>query len=126
MRKIYGGIASIVFALFAVSSISAAPNNESKAVNNPQVVAYYPIGLHAIPTNPVQYVVGTNLVMQRGNSGQIQAWYTQEDGHGFHSEWNISKNGKCGGDKVYIANAYPSWGDYLVPDADYCVGVNAF
>jgi hypothetical protein len=126
MKKIYSGILSLFLVTLAFTTVSAAPNNANKAENNPQVVAYYPIGLHAIPTDPIQYVVGTDLVTTRGNSGQIEAWYTAEDGHGYHSVWNISKKENCGGDKVLIANAYPSWGDYLVPGADYCVGVNAF
>ena len=126
MKKVYGGILSLLFVSLALTTVSAAPNNANKAANNPQVVAYYPIGLHAIPTNPIYYLVGTDLVTTRGNSGQIEAWYTGGDGHGFHSVWDISKNGKCNGDKVLIANAYPSWGDYLVPGADYCVNVNAF
>jgi hypothetical protein len=126
MKQIYGGILSVLLVALAVSSVSAAPNNVNKAENNPQVVAYYPLGLHAIPTDPIQYFVGTDLVTTSGNSGGIQAWYTGEDGHGFHSDWNVSANGKCGGDKVLIVDAYPSWGDYLVPGADYCVGVNTF
>lgn len=119
--------------LFVVSLISAsgatafaAPNNAQKAENNPNVVAYYPTGIHAIPTDPIQYVEGTDLVMKRGNSGQIEAWYTGSDGHGFHSVWNNSKNGSCSDKEVLITDAYPSWGDYLTPGGDYCVKVNPF
>jgi hypothetical protein len=113
--------------LFAISAPAyAAPNNENKAQNNPNVVAYYPTGIHAIPTDPIQYVDGTDLVTLRGNSGQIQADYTDAGGHGFHSVWNISKNGACPSDWNLITNAYPTWGDYLTPGTDYCVQVNAF
>lgn len=126
MRKIYSGILSFVLLGLVSTAAVAAPNNESKAENNPQVVAYYPLGLHAIPTDPITYVVGTNLVTTRGNSGQIQAWYTAEDGHGYHSVWNIAKKNGCSQNEVLIEDAYPSWGDYLVPGADYCVKVNAF
>lgn len=116
-----------LFALFAlVAPVSAAPNNAQKAEHNPQVVAYYPTGLHAIPTDPVQYVNGTNMVTTRGNSGQIEAWYTGEDGHGFHSVWNVSKKGTCPDKWTLIEDASLSWGDYLTPDTDYCVKVNAF
>ncbi len=126
MKKLVVSLLSIGALLVAVSPAMAAPNNANKADNNPQVVAYYPVGLHAIPTDPIQYVIGTNIVTKRGNSGQIEAWYTAADGHGFHSVWNISKGGTCNDNAVLIADAYPSWGDYLVPGADYCVKVNSF
>lgn len=126
MKKIAIGVISTVFVLLGASTILAAPNNENKAAHNPNVVAYYPIGLHAIPTDPIQYVVGTNIVTTRGNSGQIEAWYTGEDNHGFHSVWNLAKKDECPNDWVLIKNAYPNWGDYLVPGADYCVKVNPF
>ncbi len=126
MKKLAIGTLTTFFVLLATSVASAAPNNENKAENNPNVVAYYELGLHAIPKDPIQYVVGTNIVTTRGNSGQIEAWYTGEDNHGFHSVWNITKDNKCPKDWVLIENAYPDWGDYLIPDADYCVKVNAF
>ena len=117
-------LAIILFVAVPISS--AAPNNENKAENNHNVVAYYPLSLHAIPTYPITYVVGTNMVIRRGNSNQIEAWYSSEVNHGYHSVWNLSKDGKCSQGWVYIENAYPSWGDYLAPDADYCVKVNQF
>lgn len=126
IKKILTGLFALLVALTVVSVAYAAPNNQSKAENNPNVVAYYEDGLHAIPTDPIQYLEGTNLVTRRGNDGQIQAWYTGADGTGYHSVWNYSKDGTCSGDWVLIENAYPGWGDYLTPDADYCVKVNAF
>jgi hypothetical protein len=126
MRKIIASITLAIALLASGQTALAAPNNAQKAANNPNVVAYYPLGLHAIPTDPIQYVIGTNMVTQRGNSGQIQAWYTKEDGHGFHSVWNNSKDGTCPDNSVLIVDAYPSWGDYLTPGQDYCVKVNAF
>lgn len=127
MKKYLLSLVLTVSVLLSAASISwAAPNNPNKAEHNPNVTAYYPVGLHAIPTNPITYFVGTNLVSARGNSGQIQAWYTDSSNHGYHSVWNITKNSTCKGDSVYIENAYPAWGEYLVPDADYCVKVNAF
>lgn len=126
MKKISIALFTILFAFAAVSVAFAAPTNEQKAASDPQTVAYYPTGIHAIPSDPVTYVTGTDLVTMRGDSGQIQAWYTQADGHGIHSVWNISKNGTCPTNWVLIAQAYPTWGDYLTPGADYCVQNNAF
>lgn len=127
MKKLAIGIACAL-ALLSATSVSAAPNNENKAANNPNVVAFYnaPTDIHAIPTDPVTYVVGTNMVTTRGNNGQIQAWYTGADGHGIHSIWNVAKKGSCPSGWVLIEDAYPEWGDYLTPDTDYCAKVNSF
>ncbi len=66
------------------------------------------------------------MVTKRGNSGGIEAWYTGDDGTGFHSVWNETKKSNCPNGWVYFANPYPEWGDYLTPDANYCVHVNSF
>ena len=124
MTKLLIGVLSLAILLVSSSSVLAAPNNANKAEHNPNTVAYYEEGLHAIPTDPIQYVTGTNIVTKRGNSGQIQAWYTGDDGHGFHSVWNVAKKDSCPADWVLIADAYPEWGDYLTPDTAYCVKVN--
>lgn len=126
MKKLLTSLLTLALVFSIALPVSAAPNNKNKAEKNPNTVAYYEEGLHAIPTNPVQYVNGTNIVTKRGNSGQIQAWYTGDDGHGFHSVWNESKSGSCKGEWVLIEDAYPEWGDYLTPDTDYCVKVNSF
>lgn len=126
MKKIAAGAISASLFLLASSFAFAAPNNANKAEHNPNTVAYYEEGLHAIPTDPITYVTGTNIVTKRGNSGQIQAWYTGEDGHGFHSVWNVAKKDDCNGDWVFIADAHPEWGDYLTPNTNYCVKVNSF
>lgn len=126
MVKALIGVLSIAFVFVAGQTALAAPNNANKAAHNPNTVAYYEEGLHAIPTDPITYVTGTNIVTERGNNGQIQAWYTGDDGHGYHSVWNVAKKGTCNGNWVLIEDAYPEWGDYLTPDTDYCVKVNAF
>ena len=126
MKKLAAGLLSIALLLTSSVSILAAPNNANKAENNPNTVAYYEEGLHAIPTDPVTYVTGTNIVTKRGNSGQIQAWYTGEGETGYHSVWNVAKNDTCNSGWVFIEDAHPEWGDYLTPDTDYCVKVNSF
>ena len=126
MKHIIGFLIVVLFRLSMVGVALAAPTNPEKGSNNPNVVAYYPTGIHAIPTDPVTYVTGTDLVTMRGNTGEIQAWYTGEDGHGVHSVWNVSKDGKCSSNWVLIPQAYPNWGDYLTPGADYCVLNNSF
>lgn len=108
------------------STVKAAPDNVNKADNNPNEVAYYPTGIHAIAGNPITYVSGTDLVTMRGNTGMIEAWYTGTDGHGIHSVWNITTTGTCQSNWFLVSQAYPNWGSYLTPGADYCVMNNAF
>ncbi len=119
-------IINLVLLLTVTPQVLAAPDNANKAENNPDVVAYYPTGIHAIAADPISYVTGSDLVMKRGNTGQIQQWFTGEDNHGIHSVWNTSNDGICQNNWVLIKKAYPSWGDYLTPDADYCVHNNTF
>lgn len=102
-----------------VKAAKAAPNP-----NNPNVVAYYENGPHTIPLNPQFSVEGFDLVMKNGNSGNFNQWFWNGD-IGYHSVWNMTKNGKCE-NGVLIHNAYPGWGYYLVPNADYCVITNEF
>ena len=126
MKVIEIAIVTILLTFALASAALAAPTSSQKADNNTQVVAYYSTGVHAIPTSPVTYVTGTDLVTMRGDTGEIQAWYTSTDGHGVHSIWNLSKDGTCPSNWVLIAQAYPVWGDYLAPGADYCVHNNSF
>lgn len=119
----------VLYLMLSVSSF-AAPNNSSKADNNPQVVAFYDSPHdNTLPTDPVTYhAIGSDLVMLRGDTGEIQQWFTFADNpnHGLHSVWNISKDGTCPAGWVLIARAAPLWGDYLTLGADYCVHNNAF
>lgn len=126
LSKFVAILAVMATMLFGAGAAFAAPNNPQKADNNSQVVAYYPTGIHAIPTDPIQWFEGNDLVMMRGNTGEIQQWFTDPSGHGIHSVWNISNNGSCANGWVLISNAYPNWGDYLTPGADYCVHNNSF
>lgn len=126
MKTIVSFLVVLLLTLSVAGIASTAPTNSGKGANNSNVVAYYPSGIHAIPTAPVTYVNGTDLVTKRGDTGEIQAWYTGADGHGIHSVWNISKSGTCPSNWVLLPQAYPTWGNYLTPGADYCVMNNSF
>jgi len=115
---------SVLFALMATvlafsSTIYAAPDP-----NNPNVVAYYEDGIHAIPLNATIWLEGYDLVMKNGNSGNFNQWFWNGD-IGYHSVWNVTKNGNCA-NGVLIHDPNPLWGDYLVDNADYCVITNIF
>lgn len=117
---------ALALSLLAVPllSVSAMPNE-----NNPNVVAYYENGPHAIVGEPdVHY--GKDVVMKAGNSGNFQQWFygtsALEGEHGEHSVWQISKDGTCPDKWDHVADPHPEWGDYLTPGTDYCVHTNEF
>ena len=115
--------------LLPAKPVSAAPFNA--ADNNPQVVAYYPTGPHGIVSIPGANHEGEDLVMRAGKSGNFQQWFygtfpLTGETYGVHSVWNETKNGKCPANATLVENAYPGWGDYLEPGADYCVIENIF
>jgi hypothetical protein len=110
-------------------TIRAAPFNA--ADKNPNVVAYYPTGPHGIVGIPGTNHEGADLVMKAGKSGNFQQWFygtnpLTGETYGVHSIWNVTKNGKCPANATLVENAYPGWGDYLQPGADYCVIENIF
>lgn len=130
MKKIYV-VAVVAGALMAsVTPAWAAPYNA--ALNNPQIVAYYTSGPHGIPSEPGGNHIGTDIVMRSGNSGNFEEWFYgtfpagNEGPHGDHDVWLVSKDGTCPSNATIVPNAYPGWGDYLVPGATYCVITNDF
>jgi hypothetical protein len=127
LKKLLLLILSFLPIFFMVSPVAAASN-----ADNPNNVAYYHAtsDIHAIPitTNsafPLYVTGGSDVVMQNGESGNFQQWWWNNS-IGYHSVWNQSQNGNCPSNAVLVTNAYPSWGSYLVPGADYCVITNEF
>jgi len=129
-KKLLSIAIAAVFALSA-ASVSAAPWNAAENGNDPsgKFVAYYPTGPHSIAGMDGQFE-GADLVMMRGNSGQIQQWFEgtiNGEYAAIHSVWNLAgKDGTCPEGWVKIENAYPQWGYYLVPGATYCVHNNYY
>ena len=129
-KKIFASF--LASGMFLTSGLSAFAAPYKAAENNPQVVAFYEEGTHGIPSEPGGNHEGTNMVKQNGNSGNFQAWFygtfpAGEEGlHGHHLVWKISKDGTCPSDAVFIPDANPGWGDYLVEGADYCVLDNQY
>ncbi len=119
-------VAVFAFLIVFTGSSYAAPNP-----NNPNVVVYHSTGPHTIPIPEQPSLDGHDLVMRNGNSGNFNQWFWN-DSIGYHSVWNMTKNGKCENGYL-IKNAREpegvgavTWGDYLVPGADYCVITNEF
>lgn len=66
-----------------VARVKAAPTNENKGTQNPQVVAYYPQGNHTViqPDNSIKYgQIGTDLVLEAGEDKTFQQWYEGNNG----------------------------------------------
>ncbi len=131
MKKIFAFLAISVFFLVNSPAAFAAPWVPASA--NPfsdKYVAFYDWGTtHGIAGEEGTFV-GRDVVMRRGNSGQFQQWFegTNPDGEyvAIHSVWNFAHNKGCQDNWVTIENAYPDWGDYLVPGATYCVHNNYY
>lgn len=121
---------SIIFVAMSGSAVFAAPDNTAKGTNNPQVVAFYQDGTHGVVGENATHT-GTDLVMQSGQSGNFQQWFTgtsQPNGvEGDHSVWksvgNATDCSQLGNGWVFVANANQSWGSYLQP-GNYCVHTN--
>ena len=116
-----------------VTKVSAAPTNPPKADNNPQVVAYYPVGSHTViqPDNTILYGQnGTDLVLEAGEDKTFQQWYEGVNGDKVHTVWrNVGSDTQCPSDWLLIQNPYqPPTGDtwgYHFPNGDnYCVKSN--
>lgn len=128
MKKLTAIFSALVISFFGVTSAFAAPFNS----NNPNIVANYSSGDHGIVGEPYLHQ-GADVVMRAGNSGNFQQWFygtSEENGgitEGDHSVWiNVGTKTNCPGHAVLVASAYPAWGDYLQPGANYCVSTNDF
>jgi hypothetical protein len=125
MKKILSITLSIAMMGVSATTIMAAPFN----ANNPNIVANYPTGPHGIVGEP-EYHEGADVVMLAGQSGIVQQWFvgnSSVDGfHGDHSVWKPTSDTTCQSGSVLVLNAYPDWGDYLIPGSNYCVTTNDF
>lgn len=135
--KLTGLLLVIMLALStSVSSAHASSHNGGFIKEDQkQVVAYYPSPSdHTVilPNGDIAYnQIGFDVVKKNGKSGNFQQWYFGDDGTNYHSVWKVQKNDKCPNSSVEIEQAYnppdgDTWGDYLEPDADYCVKTNEF
>lgn len=128
MKLIFSFLILLSLVFFGTSAAFASPIQPN--FDNPNVVAYYPSGIHTIVGEQNDVHTGIDIVMAAGGSGNFQQWFlgtsTNEGLHGDHSVWLVQKNGSCANGWTEVVNAYPSWGDYLQPGANYCVKTNEF
>jgi hypothetical protein len=129
--KIIGLILAGLLLVGSSATAYAAPFN---AVDkNPNIVAAYDDGLHAIiglkDSPGLFHVEGKDVVMAAGKSGNFQQWY--ENGIGYHSVWlHVGDSMECPNSFVLVVEAKnppggDTWGDYL-EDGNYCVKTNAY
>lgn len=122
-------VLSLVFFSLSFVSANAAPFKAND--KNPNIVAFFPDGVHGIPDEPDITHEGKEVVMRAGNSGNFQQWFygTSDEGpgkEGDHTLWKLLKKDQCPDGSTLIPDAFPEWGDYLQPGADYCVKTNDF
>jgi hypothetical protein len=131
MKKFIASLAVSAMFLASTGAAFAAPWVPANAhpFTDKYVAVYGPGTTHAIAGYDGTFV-GRDLVMARGNSGQFQQWFEGTDPNGnyvaIHSVWNLAHNASCSNGWVTIPNAYPDWGNYLVPGATYCVHNNFY
>lgn len=130
MKLIITLIAAVVGLTNAASIAFATPLVLNGKESNPNFVVYYPDGPHGI-VGEDELHEGEDLVMRGGGSGNFQQWFfgtsASEGLHGEHSLWmEKDPNKDCPDDFILVPQAYPAWGDYLQPGADYCVKTNDF
>lgn len=90
----------------------------------PHVVACYESGDHGIPGQPERHF-GTDFV-KSFLSGKFlfQQFCGFSGSEGLHREislWKVAKDSKCPSGWLLFPDPHPEWGDYLIPNADYCV-----
>lgn len=132
MKILIPVIVAVVMASVATSA-KALPFN--MADNNPQVVSYYPQGVHGIVGSPF-YHEGEDLVKMNGNSKSFQQWFcgtsAEEGEHCHHSVWKVQKDNvpECPANwiPIYSDHQNPNnfWGDHTEDDTWYCVMTNEF
>ncbi|MCL5090656.1 MAG: hypothetical protein M1514_01455 [Patescibacteria group bacterium] len=102
----------------AISTKSCSLNNSSKSL-----VACYESGVHAIPGKNEIYQ-GFDKV-QKLNCGIFLQTFCgaspSQGNSGILSLWIPTKAETCPNNGVIVKNGYPSWGDYLSPNTNYCV-----
>ncbi len=132
--KILVTLGALVLGLATLSTTAIANGfTLANRADNPNTVAYYPSGLHGIVGEPGINHEGEDLVMKAGKSGNFLQWFcgtADENGgvqEGEFSLWQEKEEGKsCPDNFIEVDNAYPAWGDYLKPGADYCVKTHDF
>lgn len=154
MKFLVSLFSAVAAVLVAAGSTFATPLVLNGHESDPNFVVYYPSGFHGIVGESDIPHEGEDLVMRAGQSGNFQQWFCGISGdesgienHGQqlngingedgddevnfeceHSVWiQLNPNQPCNGENaVLVPNAYPTWGDYLTPGADYCVTTNDF
>ena len=132
MKKIISTLTLIVLLVgLGVADVFAAPPApKPPRPDHPNVIVFHNGGSHQIPIAPEArtqenwYLVleGSDLIMKAGNSDNFHQWFINGK-VGYHSVWNVTKNGKCPPHGEIIKGG---WGDYMDSSAEYCVITNQF
>lgn len=131
MKRLLGMLTAVTLFAMSAGLASAAPFNA--ADKNPNIVAHYEEGVHAIigidGSEEVVHLEGKDIVMQAGKSGNFQQWF--ENDKNYHSVWRyIGDKTECPEGWVFLENPTSptvgdTWGDYL-EEGNYCVRTNEY
>lgn len=125
--------AALFFAVPRVSAIST--DDFFKGIQDNfcgKVVAYYESGVHGIVGESGITHEGKDIVVEVSNGCKNEFiqwfWGKSDEGkiEGEKSVWRLTDDCKCYDGEILVKNAYPSWGTYLKPGANYCVKTTDF
>jgi hypothetical protein len=134
MKRLFALVAAVALFTGTAGMVSAAPFKAHD--KNPNVVAHYDPGLHAIigidGSSTVVHMTGRDIVMKAGNSCNFQQWF-ENDEIGYHSVWKHvghDYDGNVPHGWVLVENARnpetgDTWGHHLC-EGDYLVKTNAY
>jgi hypothetical protein len=90
---------------------------------NPKIVACYESGTHGIVGQSETHT-GADYVKKLGNFNLFQFFCGTSPSEGLHREvslWKLARDKQCPSGWILLEKPFPAWGDYLKPEADYCV-----
>jgi len=94
-----------------------------KLNRNPKVVACYESGTHGIIGQSETHT-GADYVKQLSCGNLFQFFCGSSPSEGLHREislWKLARDERCPNGWILLKDPHPEWGDYLKPEADYCV-----
>ncbi|HUW24770.1 MAG TPA: hypothetical protein VMW04_04055 [Patescibacteria group bacterium] len=118
------GLLLVVAQPAAATSLDNCCKVDCQKLNkNPKIVACYESGTHGIVGQSETHT-GVDYVKQLSCGNLFQFFCGSSPSEGLHREislWKFARDQRCPTGWILLENPYPEWGDYLKPEANYCV-----